>query len=113
MARPPKTFKLVNYSWDVRIVEQDTLDAILRHSYPPGSSLGVCRKQEQTILICRDQSKQELPRTVLHEALHACFIHNKILDHSKEEEVVLLLEERLTDLIKNNPKLIKYLQENL
>lgn len=113
MAKPPKIIKLINYDWVVNEVDQAVLDATVRNTHPCGSAIGNCIKNDQIILISKEQSKQELPRTVLHEVLHACLFRNKMLDYNREEEVVCLLEERLTDLIKNNPKLIKYLQENL
>jgi Zn-dependent peptidase ImmA (M78 family) len=113
LASIPKKVKLINYTWDILDVEQEQVDLALRATHPPGNGVGCCMKNDQTILISKKQSKQEKPRTVLHELLHACLIGPHGLTPDSEEKVVCLLEERLVDLIKNNPKLITYLKENL
>lgn len=114
MAKPPKQVKLINYDWEVAVVDQHVVDADMIMLGPPGSFCGNCNKREKRIYISKVHEAQEMPRTFLHEVLHACLINSHdILTADLEEKVVCRLEERLTDLIKNNPKAIKYLQENL
>ena len=111
MAKPPKSFKLVNFDWTIDKVDQPTLDKAAASLVPPDTACGYSNRRNKTVLYTDDE-RQEIPRTILHEALHCCF-YGLDIGREKEESVVTHLEERLTDLIKNNPKLVKYLQENL
>jgi hypothetical protein len=71
------------------------------------------------IEVCEGQGKAQEASTLLHECLHAIFAdrwtfydhHDK--DHKLEEKVVRDLESGLAAFIKDNPKVIKYFQENL
>lgn len=110
----PKTFKLNNYTWSVHEVDQSIIDVSMKDQGPTGSYRGYCDTKEFEVVVSDRLHKQDKPRVILHEILHACFRNSDVPSTaSDEEKVVCCLEERLTDLIKNNPKLISYLQENL
>lgn len=110
----PNKVKLINYTWKINKVPQASIDQDMIDRGPPGNFGGYCDRLTKEIYLSKELNDQDRPRVLLHELLHACFTNKfDILSMEKEEEVVRLFEERLTDLIKNNPKLITYLQENL
>lgn len=113
MSSLPRKFNLINYTWSIKEVQREFIDNAMINQGPPGSFGGFCDRAGLTVAIAKDFPEQEKPRAILHEVLHACFKNKHNIDKEVEEDIVCLLEERLTDLIKNNPKLINYLQENL
>lgn len=115
MASVPKTFKLNNQTWSIVPATQEEIDKEMIDQGPTGSYRGFTDRQTYRIVYKKEQHKQDVPRTVLHETLHALLRTSgpSLMDHDTEEKVVVHLEDSLADLIKNNPKLIKYFQENL
>lgn len=66
----------------------------------------------------KDRSKAFAANTLIHEIVHGVFFHEglKNLDgmtHEREEMLVNCMANGLTQVIKDNPKLIKYLQDAL
>lgn len=110
----PKKFELNNFTYDITPLTQDQIDKIMINVGKPGSFCGFFDNKNMTVGYLNKLPAQHKPRTILHELMHAC-IHDcdHISSRDQEENIVLHLEERVTDLIKNNPKLINYLQENL
>lgn len=73
------------------------------------------RENEQTeILIQADQSLGCMRDTLLHECLHAvvfCSGHGYQLEHDEEERLVRRLAPWLLGLVRDNPKLVRFLTE--
>jgi hypothetical protein len=109
----PKKVKLNNHEWTVNFTTQEYIDKNMIDQGPPGHYAGYCNDRGLEIALTNRAHKQDIPRTFLHEVLHACFRGNHMLNVETEEAVVRHLEDRLTDFFKNNSKAIKYLQENL
>lgn len=68
----------------------------------------------QEMKINKKLAKNQKALTVIHETLHA-LIYDAGMAGTKmtEEQVVTTLEGRIGALIRDNPKLVQYLQENL
>ncbi len=115
LTKVPSTFISNNFTWTITGLPQDKIDKEMAEAGPKGVFRGFSDRVTLRVVYAKEQSKQDIPRTVLHEVLHSLMRVNttSILEHELEEKVVVHLEERLTDLIKNNPKLIKYFQDNL
>lgn len=110
----PKEFRLNNYNWSIKELSQEEIDLDMRYSGAFGTYCGYSKFNNLTIGIRKDLDTQHKPRTVLHEVIHSCLRNlPKSFDKDVEEELVLHLTDQLTDLIKNNPKLIEYFKENL
>lgn len=108
----PKNIKLNNHTVTIDHVDGPVIDKVMINMGPPGKFAGYYDHARLKIGIAKDVHKQRTPRIFLHEVLHAC-LGSMDMPKDKEEEVVEHLEERLVDFIKNNPKAIKYLMENL
>jgi len=72
--------------------------------------LGIYNSIEQQILIAKDQHPQSLVDTLLHECLHGITFHGDKA-FKDEEGIVRSLTPWLIQLIKDNPELIKLIQE--
>ena len=76
--------------------------------------LGNCSLLDSTINIYKHQVKEELVNTVLHEILHAiCWAQAMQLSNTVEEKVVLNFANGLCAFIRDNPKLVDWMQETL
>jgi hypothetical protein len=80
----------------------------------PSGELGQCQNDKGLILIAPGQLGDDEANTVLHELLHAALhLGHVSLEDDKEEQVVTVLGNAITELWKRNPSLISYLQERL
>ncbi len=71
---------------------------------------GECLHAEGMINLLEFQGKEFLKRTLLHEILHCILeVYGIDLRNKNEEATIDGLATALMELIKNNPKLIKYL----
>lgn len=70
--------------------------------------LGLIHFEDHVISIRRDIHPVEQAVALLHELLHGCFVFADI-DH--EESLIVLLGNLLTGLIRDNPDLIRFIQE--
>ena len=100
------------YDVDIERHDQALIDTACASEGPPGSFDGYYHCGEQKIVIKDTLKGKREARVVLHECMHLC-LNNSGLESSKEEALVILLEDRVSQLFKQNPKLIKYLQETL
>ncbi len=74
---------------------------------------GEFRPMESEIAICLNSpSLPKLVDTVMHEVLHAVWWH-AALDRPNEEEGVLHVARTLTMVFRDNPELLRWLQEAL
>jgi hypothetical protein len=75
---------------------------------------GMCKTADQVIFIRTDRTPQAQACTLIHEMMHAAFdafqLPRKKLD---EEAICRALEIPLSNLIRDNPKLIEALQKAL
>lgn len=87
------------------------------------SDYGGYRHRDQLIYVAPDLSKGHASCTLLHEVLHGIFdvysitralpIEKSEIRHMAEEDIILKLEVALTCLIRDNPKLIRYIERSL
>lgn len=82
------------------------------------SFLGVCLNKSRRIKLDSKQSDTELPATVLHEILHAVgcafeikeWSHHKTNDKGELIDQIDLMATALLQLIRSNPELVSWLQ---
>lgn len=99
---PPKTLSICGNTWTVQYVEGLLGNWGLHGRTEPA---------QQVILIGTDQHPQQLARTLLHEALHACLASSSghQLGYEHEEVLIRCLEPALLSLLRDNPKLVEVL----
>lgn len=87
----PRSLHAAGLTWPVRVRKKMPND-------------GLCRPKEQDILIHADCAARmdRARRTVLHEALHALMYDRR--EFYENEELVLLLEDRLDEFLRLNPE---------
>jgi hypothetical protein len=109
----PKTVRLDSADYSITAVSQNELDRIAVSIAPPGALAGcISYRTHDILLVTKDTSPSRVARNLLHEAIHGLIVDSKI-PKDLNEEVTLFLESRLSSFIKDNPKVIKYLQETL
>lgn|SRR5690606_18838680 len=106
-AKPPSKVKVGYSIYDVSVVP-----FIQREKGKPESA-GVCNRLLKKIEIRKDHAHSQVaPEIILHEILHAVWSEFQ-LDPRKEEEYITTLGVGLTNVFKDNPKLLKYLEKSL
>ena len=91
----PKQLEISGLTWPVKVRSKIV--------YRNQQCDGLCRPKEQEILLSRAcAGKQDRARkNLLHELLHALFYDH--VAYYENEELILLLEERLDEFIRLNP----------
>ena len=91
----PKKLEISGLAWPVHVRTNLT--------YRKQRCDGLCKPKEQEILLNRDiVGKHDRARkNLLHELLHALFYDH--ISYYENEELILLLEERLNEFIRLNP----------
>jgi hypothetical protein len=100
--KPPSTIKVGPFTYRVEVDDAKV----------PDSMYGVCDKSEQRISLHKDQSKQRLRLSLLHEVLHALCDLANLDDDPVEERIVTQLSPVLLAVLLENPKLTRFLLEN-
>jgi hypothetical protein len=109
----PKTVRLDGSDYDVVTVSQDELDKITPMAGPPGSFAGCIHYKDLAVyLVTKETNPSRVARNLLHECIHGMIIDSKI-PRDLNEDFTIFMEARMTSFIKDNPKVIKYLQETL
>lgn len=109
--RLPKKVTIAEKVYDIIHAPQSIIDKHMKHARP-GTYKGLLDADNHKLYTNTELDGAPLARLFLHEMIHA-LLERLIDDHEEEERIVLILEERLAGLIRNNPKVIKYLQETL
>lgn len=91
----PKTLQISGLTWPVKVRAKIT--------YRNQQCDGLCKPKEQEILLSRDcAGKHDRARkNLLHELLHALLYDH--VNYYEDEELILLLEERLDEFFRLNP----------
>ncbi len=74
---------------------------------------GECDHPMGTIRIRADIDPIKMANTMLHEVLHACFYIADLQDEDKEERTVTTLANQLSQVWRDNPALIDWLNATL
>lgn len=77
----------------------------------PLKHMGEYTHREGKIKIADDLSTSQGAATLLHEILHSCYRTAYLGPKDAEETIVRNLEVLLYQVIRDNPKLIKFIQE--
>lgn len=80
----------------------------------PRGTLGDWDHKTNTIRVKRRMKPQIKASTLLHESLHAMFEISGLSDKMKaelEEEIIRQIESHLYQFIKDNPEVVRYIQE--
>lgn len=109
MKRPPDYLQIGTKIYEIRP------DDLILHE---DGDAGCCTGASCLIRFAPAQSPQQVPDTLLHEALHACIYESALHPYLRslddkgelEEIVVRQLGAQLLDLIRRNPKFIRWLQ---
>ena len=102
--KAPKKIKIGGHSVDVAYFTSDD----------PGKEFGHYRMSDNRIGILTGLHFDQERSTVLHEVLHgicATYGCRPLLTRELEEKVILIFEAGLFQVLRDNPKLIKYLME--
>ena len=89
---------------------------VLRNNTKVLEELSLCGRHkscDQIIEYSSDYPPSELVDTILHEILHACWSIYVTEGTAKEEGIITSLAHGITQVMKDNPKLMKELQELL
>lgn len=92
-----KKVKILGTDWELK--PQSTLEI---------STSGHTEHKNLVISYDPDCAKAYLRDTILHECLHACFFS---VGKGRKEQTIRALTPVLLDMIRSNPKLIKFLTE--
>jgi len=99
--RPPKFVKVGGHTISVRLKSRKQL-----------SAYGEFDPRRNAIAITSEACSAVQATTLLHEVLHACYANIGLLVKSREEEAfVQAFEPILFQVLRDNPKLIRYIQE--
>lgn len=71
--------------------------------------LGQLSASRQWIAIRKDQGKDQLRDTLLHELLHCCYYMMK--GDTGDEETIGMIAPVLLDLLRSNPQVVRFLLE--
>jgi hypothetical protein len=85
---------------------------IEKTDWDPRGVAGLTNYRLHTIYISRRQSLAEEQDTLLHELLHCVMGHAFSEEKIPGHEVISSLTPKLLQLFKENPELVKYLQQN-
>jgi hypothetical protein len=91
----PKRIKILGKYYTIKYLDES------------GEDLGSCDSSKHEIVLYR-QHEDSLKTTLLHEVVEAM---DMAMEWDLEHKVITQLETTLFQIIKDNPKLIKYLQE--
>lgn len=72
---------------------------------------GACDTGQQMIHLDNGQAIDTFKQTLLHEVIHAMLDHTTYAQNADQENICEALTAPLYQLIRDNPKLIEYLQE--
>lgn len=101
----PKNVKIFNLDYEIIWVDKAIETATDAH--------GSCDTCTQTIVICREQKPGALTDTLMHEIMHAIFYSMNMSGNESEEKVVSLLSTGMCTVLRDNPKLKKWIVKNL
>jgi hypothetical protein len=110
----PKSVVLDSSTYTVVPMSQPEMDRVMSSVAPDGAIAGCIQYRQNAIYLVTDKvnSPGRVARNFLHECIHGLIIDSKI-PRDLNEETTIHLESKLAAFIKNNPKVIKYLQETL
>ena len=74
---------------------------------------GVCHVEEGVIYVAKDLQKDFHLEIAVHELLHAIWANYNIQDEDDEERTVSQLATGLTQVLLDNPELLKYIQSQV
>lgn len=66
--------------------------------------------EESNIFINSKKDPQEFPNTLLHELMHAVWDNYNLSELDKEEKIVTMFANGLTQIFLTNPEVLSYLQ---
>lgn len=101
----PKRIRVGAFHFDIKVVDGLVATA---------GVLGTTGSDKQLILIDSDMGAEVEKATVLHEALHGFISQTQFSnkwDKEEEEAVVLTLDGFLYRMMRDNPKLVKWIME--
>jgi hypothetical protein len=115
MSKLPSKVRIDHTDWTIKAAAQRDIDIEMLNQGPPGAYGGYMNPRDLVIAVKADEKRPASmqARTLLHEILHGCLVTYGELKGQDEEKLVVHLESQLTGVIKNNPKVINYLKENL
>lgn len=113
--RPPSKVELGYRTFRLNLVDDVTTPG------PDGSKdvsvFGSCNLLDGIVEISKDQSSHEMVNTVLHEMLHAGFRLSGMQEDKAfaelEERVVITVANSITELMRRNPDLFKWMTGTL
>ncbi len=74
---------------------------------------GECCTSTGIIRVRTDLDPVKLANTLIHEVLHACFYIGDIEDDDKQERTVTILANQLTQVWRDNPELVAWINSRL
>lgn len=74
---------------------------------------GECDVNRSVIRICTDFEPVRTANTLIHETLHAAWSSARLGDKEAEEKVVTHLADQLTQIWRDNPLLVEFINESL
>lgn len=107
---PPKSITIGMDTITVKEVTQEHLDSFGLHK--PGQTGAAYSFDKNVIFLNKKTVPQRKARYIIHELVHVA-LNRLFLPRRLEEKIVERLDEQLSMLIRDNPKLINYLQRNL
>lgn len=109
--KPPRTIKIGPHRYTVR-VDKARID---HHAHEIGDPLaGACEHDELEIAVDPNLVPSKQREIVLHESLHGMIATSGLgilIGHKREERACRLLAPLLLQVIRDNPALIRYLQQ--
>lgn len=98
----------------IRVGYRDyTVEGFSAHEGANRGRLGECLTDMGVIRIRADLSKEETAKVLLHEALHAAYHNGALEDEDREERIVTVLANQLTQLWADNPALVRFITHSL
>lgn len=100
----PKQVLIGPYLYE--IVDWDHAESVAAEAY------GECSHEHQTIKVRKTLKGSRKAEVLLHEILHACWEAGSILDNPDEEHAVNSLGIQLTQAMRANPEVFRWIINN-
>lgn len=102
---PPASIRVGYRTYDIEVWSAMVASA--------GDRLGECDNLCGTIRIREDLPMVKAGNTMLHEVMHACWYVASLEDDDKQERIVNTLANQLTQVWRDNPELVAWINARL